>query len=143
MTATSDFVPVSALHHYTIRCTEAELPALRDFYTRVLGLEPGARPVMPAPGYWLYAGGQPIVHLYALLAHPDDGPRTPATGRLDHISFRGRGLQQTRDKLQSLDVAFAEAPIADWPIHQLFLHDPKGLKIELTFFLDEEDAPGA
>jgi catechol 2,3-dioxygenase-like lactoylglutathione lyase family enzyme len=50
-------MPVAALHHYTIRCARGELDALNAFYTRVLGLEPGARPDIPAPGTWLYAGG--------------------------------------------------------------------------------------
>ena len=56
---------VSGLNHYTLRCVPQQLPALLDFYTRVLHLTPGARPVMPFPGYWLYSEGQPIVHLAA------------------------------------------------------------------------------
>jgi len=133
-------MPVAALHHYTIRCAATELDALNAFYTRVLGLEPGARPDIPAPGTWLYAGGQPIVHLYAYLDRPDRAPQAPVTGPLDHISFRARDLEATRAHLRSLGIDFAEAPIPGWPIHQLFLHDPKGVKIELTFFLDEEGA---
>ena len=54
-------MPVTALHHFTIRCTPGELPPLVDFYTRVMRLEVGARPEIPAPGAWLYAQGQPIV----------------------------------------------------------------------------------
>ena len=71
-------MPVTALHHYTIRCTPDELPPLVDFYTRIMRLTVGARPDIPAPGAWLYAQGQPIVHLYAHLAVPDD-PVEPAT----------------------------------------------------------------
>jgi len=133
-------MPVSALHHYTIRCATSELPALNDFYMRVIGLEPGARPAIPAPGTWLYAGGQPIVHLYAYLDRPEAAPPPPVTGPLDHISFRACDLEGMRAHLRSHGIAFDEAPIPDWPIHQLFLHDPKGLRIELTFFLDEEGA---
>lgn len=134
---------VAALHHYTIRCAVTELDALNAFYTRVLGLEAGPRPDIPAPGTWLYAGGQPIVHLYAYLERPDGGAQAPVTGPLDHISFRARDLEATRSHLRSLAIDFSEAPVPDWPIHQLFLHDPKGLKVELTFFLDEEGARGA
>lgn len=130
-------MPVAALHHFTIRCTPAELPALQDFYTRVIRLEPGARPEIPAPGAWLYAGGQPIVHLYAHLAQPEAATQ-PATGHVDHISFRARGLQEMRAHLASQGVQFTEAPIPGWDIHQLFLHDPRGLRIELTFWLKEE-----
>lgn len=133
-------MPVSGLNHFTIRCAASELEALNDFYTRVVGLVPGKRPDIPAPGTWLYAGGQAIVHLYAYLETPDAPPPGPVTGPLDHISFRGHDLAATRAHLRAQGVAVAEAPVPGWPIHQLFLHDPKGIKIELTFFLDEEEA---
>jgi catechol 2,3-dioxygenase-like lactoylglutathione lyase family enzyme len=130
-------MPVSALHHYTIRCTSDELPPLVDFYTRVMRLEVGARPEIPAPGAWLYAGGQPIVHLYAHLATPEV-PTQPRTGHVDHISFRSRGLEEMRTHLKKQGVPFTEAPIPGWDIHQLFLQDPRGLKIEMTFWMKEE-----
>lgn len=132
-------MPVTALHHYTLRCTPEELPPLLDFYTRVLRLEAGARPEIPAPGAWLYAQGQPIVHLYAHLAKPDE-IKDPVTGPLDHISFRAHGLAEMRQHLAAHGVAFAEAPIPGWDIHQLFLLDPRGLKIEMTFWMNSEVA---
>ncbi|WP_076998377.1 VOC family protein [Variovorax sp. KK3] len=131
-------MPVAALHHFTIRCTPDDLPPLFDFYTRVMRLEPGARPEVPAPGAWLYAGGQPIVHLYAHLATPDEVAQ-PVTGHVDHISFRAHGLTEMREHLHALDVPFAEAPIPGWDIHQLFLHDPRGMKIEMTFWMNDEE----
>lgn len=130
-------MPVTALHHYTIRCTPQELPGLVDFYTRVLRLEVGARPEVPAPGAWLYAGGQPIVHLYAHLAQAA-AVHEPVTGPLDHISFRARGLTEMREHLASHGVAFTEAPIPGWDMHQLFVQDPHGLKIEMTFWSNDE-----
>ena len=135
-------MPVTALHHYTIRCTPDELPPLVDFYTRVMRLEPGARPEIPAPGAWLYAQGQPIVHLYAHLFEPDEATQ-PVTGHVDHISFRSRGLKEMRAHLGALGVPFTEAPIPGWSIHQLFLHDPRGLKIEMTFWMDQEEGSAA
>ena len=130
-------MPVTALHHFTIRCTPDELPALVDFYTRVMRLQVGRRPEIPAPGAWLYADGQPIVHLYAHLAQPE-APTEPVTGHVDHISFRSRGLEEMREHLAALKVPFSEAPIPGWDIQQLFLHDPRGLKIELTFWMADE-----
>jgi catechol 2,3-dioxygenase-like lactoylglutathione lyase family enzyme len=137
----TDAMPVTSLHHYTIRCTPDELPALVDFYTRVMRLEAGARPEIPAPGAWLYAEGQPIVHLFAHLATPDV-PRQPITGHVDHISFRSRGLHEMRAHLDAQGVPYLEAPIPGWDIHQLFLNDPRGLKIEMTFWLNEETQEG-
>jgi catechol 2,3-dioxygenase-like lactoylglutathione lyase family enzyme len=135
-------VPVAALHHFTLRCTPDELPALQDFYTRVMRLSVGARPEIPAPGAWLYAEGEPIVHLYAHLGQPEPAVQ-PVTGHLDHISFRARGLQEMRGHLRALGVPFTEAPIPDWRLQQIFLHDPRGLKIEMTFWLDEDAGEAA
>ncbi len=132
-------MPVSALHHFTIRCTPAELPPLLDFYTRVMRLTVDARPEMKAPGAWLYADSQPIVHLYAHLSAPDMKAE-PVTGHVDHISFRARGLAEMREHLGALRIPYSEAPIPGWAIHQLFLHDPRGLKIEMTFWMDQEEA---
>lgn len=133
-------MPVTALHHFTVRCTPGELPPLLDFYTRVVRLTVGDRPEVPAPGAWLYADGQPIVHLYAHLTVPDP-LGDPATGHVDHISFRSRDLQEMRAHLAAQGVPFTEAPVPDWPLHQVFIHDPRGLKIEMTFFMDEEQGP--
>lgn len=130
-------MPVTALHHFTIGCTPDELASLVDFYTRVMRLEAGARPVVPAPGAWLYAQGQPIVHLYAHLQTPEAATK-PVTGHVDHISFRSHGLKEMRRHLHELGVPFTEAPVPGWDMQQLFLHDPRGLKIELTFWLKQE-----
>ena len=127
---------ISGLNHYTIRCVSGDLPEIVGFYKKALRLVPGERPTMPRPGYWLCdgAGGDPIVHLYASLDERIDGP----TGALDHISFRTHGLAETRAHLLGAGFTFDEFPIPGTEIHQIFLRDPMGLKIELTFDLAEE-----
>lgn len=135
-------MPVIALHHYTLRCAPSDLAPLREFYTRHIGLTVGPRPDAPAPGVWLYCGGQPIVHLYAI-APEGEVPAALVTGPLDHISFRAHGLAQTRAYFKAQGIPYDEAPIPDWPIHQVFLKDPMGLKIELTFMMDDEPVESA
>jgi len=107
---------------------------LLGFYAKVLHLTPGPRPVMPADGYWMYCKGQPVVHLYG----GSQSKEADSTGPLDHISFRAHGLEETRSFLRSEGVSFYEAPVNGWPLHQIFLSDPCGLKLELTFNLNEE-----
>ena len=132
-------MPVSALDHFTMRCSEADLEPLRDFYTRHIGLRVGDRPPIPAPGFWLYSEGRPIVHLYAIGNAGDAARGAAVTGPLDHISFRAHDLEATRAQLRADGIAFEEAPVpGGWPLHQVFIRDPKGLKIELTFDLDAE-----
>lgn len=132
---------VAALHHYTIRCTAAEVDGLADFYTRVLGLVVGPRPELPLAGAWLYAGNEPIVHLYANAELAGESPET-STGSLDHIAFRSANLGAMRSHLRSQRVHFSEAPVPGLPLHQLFIQDPTGLRIELTFWLENEP-PGS
>lgn len=131
-------MPVSALDHYTIRCDELDLEPLRDFYTRHIGLTVGDRPPIPAPGWWLYGGGAPIVHLYAIGSAPTLQGGSAITGPLDHISFRAHDLDATRAHFRAHGIAFEEAPVPERPLHQVFVRDPTGLKVELTFDLDAE-----
>ncbi len=137
---------VGPLDHYTLRVAPGALPALRAFYVDVIGLHDGARPDFPFPGHWLYAGDRAMVHL-AGIAEPDPGDddarTTPATGRLDHISMTASGLAATRSHLASRKVAWSEAPVPSTKLHQIFLRDPCGLKIELTFDLTVEGRAAA
>ncbi|MBI5277926.1 MAG: glyoxalase [Burkholderiales bacterium] len=122
------------LDHFTIRCVPQDLPRLLAFYQDTLGLVPGDRPVMPFPGHWLYSDGHPVVHLFGNLQQRAEGP----TGALDHISFKSRGLQAMMRHLCECKVEFGENVLPDARVHQLFLFDPFGLKVELTYYLDEE-----
>ena len=131
-------VDVSAIHHFTIGCAPDDLPVLLDFYTTTLGLQNGYRPGLRHPGHWLYAGGQAIVHLNALLQ------ATPTNGGspLDHVALKANGLASTRQALQAAKVQFSESPLEGTSLHQVFLQDPLGLKIELNFDLAAEGHGG-
>lgn len=126
-------MPVLGLDHFTLRCQPDELDTLRDFYLDVIGLTEGARADFDFAGHWLYAGGKAVVHLAADGSANDGSPIPSATGRLDHISFFTNGLVAFREKLRRKDVPFRELPVPGMPLHQLFVVDPTGLKIELTF----------
>jgi catechol 2,3-dioxygenase-like lactoylglutathione lyase family enzyme len=42
-----------------------DIEQAREFYCDVVGLELGERPALEFPGYWLYAGATPCLHLAA------------------------------------------------------------------------------
>lgn len=139
--------PLPQLHqidHFTLRVHPNELGPLRDFYIAVLGLREGWRPDFDFPGHWLYAADRPVVHL-AGNAPAGEGRADAAlpTGKFNHVSFRSTGLAGMREHLRSLGVVWREAPVPGAPLHQIFLHDPVGLKVELTFDKAEFDAAGA
>ena len=122
------------IDHFTLSVRENELEPMRAFYAETFGLEEGRRPDFPFPGHWLYLNGRPVVHLAANL--PDDWEvpdGTMKTGKFNHVSFRCKNLESTRKRLSDQGVKFREAPVPGFPLHQVFLHDPAGLMIELTF----------
>ena len=131
---------VTHIDHYNIRLRPSDLAAVRDFYVNVIGLAEGPRPHFGFPGYWLYGGAEPaILHLAATLpesAEPMSQSRP--TGQFDHISLKATGLESAKKRLQDMGVQFEARPVVGWRMMQLFLTDPAGLKIELTFDLERE-----
>jgi catechol 2,3-dioxygenase-like lactoylglutathione lyase family enzyme len=128
-----------ALNHYTIRT--ADLERTRDFYVTVLGLEVGHRPPLGFPGYWLYCGGQPTVHLVGPRERDAHLPREAGpTGLLDHIAFTCTGLAEMRERLKRHGVAHEERVVPRDRQTQLFLRDPDGIAVELNFPPEETDA---
>lgn len=133
-TACQNTQRIRRIDHFTIRCDAARLEALAAFYQSVLGLRPGPRPGFDFPGLWMYAGDRALVHLAATLAAPaPSAPPADGHAQLDHVSLLVDDLEATRRRLGTLAVAYEELPVPGWPLHQIFLHDPVGTRIELTF----------
>ncbi len=132
---------VTHIDHYNIRLKQSDLKAVRDFYVNVIGLTEGARPKFQFPGYWLYGGSEAaILHLAATLPDSADGiaPDKP-TGQFDHISLKASDQVSARARLNAAGIPFDERPVPGWRMNQIFLTDPAGLKIELTFDMERED----
>jgi catechol 2,3-dioxygenase-like lactoylglutathione lyase family enzyme len=124
---------LNALNHFTI--CPVDLEATKDFYADVLGLEVGERPPLGFPGYWMYCGGIPTVHLIGP-RESDAGlpPRqAAATGLFDHIAFSCTGLAGMRARLAEHKIAYSERVIPRDRQTQLFLHDPNGVAVELNY----------
>src|SRR4051794_41194855 len=77
-------MPLNALHHVTVKTDDLE--ATRDFYREILGLEVGFRPDLDFPGYWLYCGPVPVVHLVPR-QNAIGGGASPRTRPLRPFSF--------------------------------------------------------
>jgi catechol 2,3-dioxygenase-like lactoylglutathione lyase family enzyme len=128
-------MPAMSLNHYTIQARDLE--ATKTFYTDIVGLKVGDRPPLAFPGYWLYCGDVPTVHLLGYQAQAKvitDGPSYPAeTGRLDHIAFACEGLADMRANLQSRGMKFDERVLPRLNMTQLFYLDPDGIAVECNF----------
>ena len=125
---------VQGLNHVTLRCRPRDLPALHRFYTEVIGFAPGWRPAFSFDGYWMYPPEGQVAAIHIAATRPDDSvlDPAPATG-MDHISLTTTGLASSKRRLAELAVPFDEVPVPGSNIMQLFLRDPLGVKLELTF----------
>lgn len=122
-------MPNDALDHVTLRCSD---PARTlAFYDALLGLRPGPRPPFRVGGQWLYAGGQPVLHLLA---------PSPRAG-FDHVAFAAEDRRAHVARLVAAAIPFRLQPLPDGSALQLFVHDPDGVRVELVFRRPEDLLP--
>jgi catechol 2,3-dioxygenase-like lactoylglutathione lyase family enzyme len=115
------------LDHVTLRTRDLE--GTKAFFETVFGLEVGYRPTFPFPGYWLYAAGQPIVHLI-----PGQGGPVDRSGEtIDHVAFRLDGHEAMRLKLDRLSVPYSQMDLPELGERRLFIRTPTGILLELVF----------
>ena len=121
---------LDALHHFTVRTDDLE--ATRDFYAEVLGLEVGFRPDLGFPGYWLYCGPTPVVHLVPRENAIGGGP-SGDTGPFDHVAFLASDFEGFKARLEAKGIKYRENHIQQPPIDQLFCPDNNNVMVELNF----------
>jgi catechol 2,3-dioxygenase-like lactoylglutathione lyase family enzyme len=116
---------IAGMNHFNVLTDDVE--ATRRFYIDIVGLTEGDRPPLGFPGAWLYAGGQPILHVSkAKLARE-------RAGVIDHMAFSATDLKGTVARLKESGVEFVLRQQAGTRIWQIFCHDPMGAKVELDF----------
>jgi catechol 2,3-dioxygenase-like lactoylglutathione lyase family enzyme len=116
---------ITGMNHFNVLTDDVE--ATRRFYIDIVGLVEGERPPLGFDGAWLYAGGQPILHVSAAKLPHD------RAGVIDHIAFSSTDLKGTVAKLKAHAIKFSLRQQAGTRIWQIFCHDPMGAKVELDF----------
>ena len=131
-------LPSAALHGlFHIAIKTSDLEATRLFYRDIIGLREIARPDFGFPGAWLACpqpGGQPIIHIYAggpALGASGIAPR--GTGAIDHVSLSCSGYRDYIARFRRAGLAFREFIVPGTTLWQLFVYDPSGVQLELTF----------
>jgi catechol 2,3-dioxygenase-like lactoylglutathione lyase family enzyme len=139
---------IERLDHYSVRTMDLERTI--QFYQDALGLRAGFRPPFRFPGAWMYAAplageaeGKAIVHLIgidradsgAVAEYLGDqrGAERMGTGAFDHIAFAASGIAEMRARLGRHGIAFRERRVPNMELHQVFIHDPEGVMIELNY----------
>jgi catechol 2,3-dioxygenase-like lactoylglutathione lyase family enzyme len=121
---------LQGMNHFTVLSDDLE--ETRKFYCDLLGFEEGPRPNFRFPGYWLYVGDQPILHVI----HREELHEHRA-GVIDHMAFTATDLPGTAAKLTKAGVEWELRRLPkDGPregLWQLFFDDPHGGKVEFDF----------
>ncbi|WP_269533325.1 VOC family protein [Chitinimonas sp. BJYL2] len=118
---------ICRLDHYNLWVPADQVETVRAFYCDVLGFEVGPRPGLSSSGYWLYAGGAPLVHVSV---RGSDGPSP--TGMLNHIAFAATDLDPLLARLHTAGIAYDIKPADHSGQTQLFFRDTCGLRLEIN-----------
>jgi catechol 2,3-dioxygenase-like lactoylglutathione lyase family enzyme len=132
-------MPLQRMEHYLV--LSDDIDKTRDFYRDALGMRQGFRPKLEFPGYWLYVGDTPCIHIAEWLTYATwtkevgipISTRSPGTGPVDHIAFNATGFDEMLARLRSHGVTASQNLLDDIGLRQLFLPDPNGVAIELNF----------
>lgn len=126
-------VGVLGLNHFNITASPALVEQLKRFYVDIIGLTVGPRTQLDHEGYWLYAGDLSVLHLSAR-QRPTCQPAEQTGGCFNHISLSCVGLADTVKRMIATKTPYKISIIPDLSQIQIFLKDPAGLGVELTFF---------
>src|SRR3954452_22057381 len=118
-------------NHFNLRAPRALMDELKRFYIEVVGLAEGLRPPLGNPGYWLYAGNQCVLHLSQ--ARPDEVRHTDVATTFDHVAFTCTDLSEIKARLKRHNVEFRTGAVPALGITQIFIRDPAGNGVELSF----------
>jgi catechol 2,3-dioxygenase-like lactoylglutathione lyase family enzyme len=131
-------MPVTGLFHVAIKT--ANLARTNFFYERVIGLHQAPRPDFGYPGAWLAVPtpvGEAIVHIYAggpVFKGLAPGEAPPSgSAAIDHLSLTATGWNDFRARFKAHGLPWREFIVPGTTYWQLFVYDPNGVQLELTF----------
>lgn len=134
---------ITGLFHNAIRASDLDIT--RNFYTRFLGmLVDERRPEMEATGFWLRAdvpAGADLIHVFGGRFAELDGRIPMGSAAVHHLSMFCRGYRAMRGKLEQYQLSWRGQAAPVLGLWQIFVHDPNGILLELTFDAAVEAIP--
>jgi catechol 2,3-dioxygenase-like lactoylglutathione lyase family enzyme len=118
------------LDHATI--VTGDLEGARRFLCSIVGLNKGPRPPFGVDGYWLYANGQPVIHL---IGAASASSARSASARIDHVGLRVNTAQEWSSLLERMRFSGVSYELSEVPLSgecQLFVAIAPGVVIELV-----------
>jgi catechol 2,3-dioxygenase-like lactoylglutathione lyase family enzyme len=131
-------MPLTKMEHYLVLSDDME--ATKRFYCEALGMRIGPRPPLEFPGYWLYVGDTPCIHVAEWITYGAHSQRTglpmtrraDSTGAVDHIAFTANDYDEVLGRLERNGIPVGKNDPPGGILRQLFLTDPNGVKIEIN-----------
>lgn len=115
----------------------------KDFYVDILGLEVGYRPDFPFKGYWLYLKeNKKAACIHLAMRKQDTGQDyyigkkddvKSGSGAIDHVAFNADDIKGMKSKLDKISMEYTHRKVPGFPLEQLFIDDPDGVKVELNY----------
>ncbi len=130
-------MPVGLVDHFNIVIARSQVDATLRFYCEILGLKEGFRPDFGRPGWWLYTGDHPVLHI----SLKEIAPTVGATGSFDHVALNATDWPGMKATLERHGIPFEEQLVRDNTALQIFFRDPNGLRVELDYKLDSCTTP--
>jgi|TARA_B100001093_G_scaffold122822_1_gene115505 catechol 2,3-dioxygenase-like lactoylglutathione lyase family enzyme len=119
----------------------------KDFYVDILGLNIGYRPDFPFKGYWLYLDENPKAACIHLAMRKQDTGQDyyigkkddvkSGSGAIDHVAFNADDIESMKAKLEKISIEYTHRKVPGFPLEQLFIMDPDGVKVELNYATSE------
>ena len=134
-------MPLKTFEHVLILANDLE--KTKDFYVDLLGLTNGYRPDFPFPGYWLYLSqNEKAACIHLAMRKQDTGQDyyigkkedvKSGSGAIDHVAFNADDIEGMKSKLESVSIEYTHRKVPGFPLEQLFIDDPDGVKVELNY----------
>ena len=119
----------------------------KDFYVDILGLNIGYRPNFQFKGYWLYLDENPKAACIHLAMRKQDTGQDyyigkkddvkSGSGAIDHVAFNADDIEGMKAKLEKISIEYTHRKVPGFPLEQLFIMDPDGVKVELNYATSE------
>ena len=108
-----------------------------------MGLEVGYRPDFPFKGYWLYLKeNKKAACIHLAMRKQDTGQDyyigkkddvKSGSGAIDHVAFNADDIEGMKSKLDKISMEYTHRKVPGFPLEQLFIDDPDGVKVELNY----------
>jgi len=138
----SDACAVTGLFHVLVKTND--LQQTLAFYKEVLGMREAKRPPFGFTGAWLACPtpmGDIIIHVWSDGPAFANGVSPYGTSTIDHVSLTAIGHEGFRSRFKKYRLPWREFIIPETTLWQLFVYDPSGVQIELTFDSTGEAEP--